>query len=179
MGTPSPPERALLFVGTLYQDEQYLSMAKEKLIDFFGEMIMESPLLEWNYSHYYQDELGWPIKRTFLFFKNIMNPETLADMKLITNDIEHQLSSNGRRTINIDPGYVTLSKVVLASTKNYSHRIYVGKGIYAEVTLVYREGLYKPHLYTYRDYQEKTYIDIFMNARALLKKMMNQNPLTK
>jgi hypothetical protein len=168
MGTPSPPERALLFVGTLYQDEQYLSIAKKKLIDFFGEMIMESPSLEWNYSHYYRDELGWPIKRTFLFFKNIMNPETLADMKLITNDIEHQLSSNGRRTINIDPGYVTLSKVVLASTKNYSHRIYVGKGIYAEVTLVYRDGRYNSHVFTYKDYASNTYTELFAQARRFL-----------
>ncbi|MEW6214617.1 MAG: DUF4416 family protein [Nitrospirota bacterium] len=171
MGKPSPPEHALLFVGTLYQDEKYLSIAKEKLNDSFGEVIMESPSLEWNYSNYYRDELGWPIKRTFIFFKNTINPEILADIKLITNDIEHQLSTKGRRNINIDPGYLTLSKVVLASTKNYAHRIYLGKGIYGEVTLIYREGRYNPHLYTYRDYQDRTYIEIFMNARAVLKKM--------
>lgn len=167
------PEQALLFVGTLYHDEKYLSIAKEKLKSLFGEIIMESPSLEWNYSDYYRDELGWPIKRAFVFFKDTINPGILADVKLITRSIEGELSVKGKRNINIDPGYLTLSKVVLASTKNYAHRIYLGKGIYAEVTLIYRSGIYNPHLYTYRDYQDKAYIDIFMNARAILKKMLN------
>lgn len=168
MGTPSPPERALLFVGILYNDEQYLSLSRERLIDSFGEIILESPILAWDYSDYYTEELGYPIQRLFIFFKNIINPETLADIKLITNDIEYQLSTNGRRNINLDPGYLTLSKVVLASTKNYSHRIYVGKGIYAEVTLVYRDGRYNSHVFTYKDYASNTYTELFAQARRFL-----------
>ena len=86
----------------------------------------------------------------------------------MTIGVEKKLSENGRRRINIDPGYLTPSKVVLASTKNYSHRIYMGKGIYAEATLVFRNGRYGPHLFTYRDYASEAYVDIFCEARKTL-----------
>ncbi len=130
---------------------------------------MESAPHEWDYSDYYKDELGWPLERVFFFFKNEINPEMLADIKLLTNEIERKLSTETKRNINLDPGYLTLSKVVLASTKNYSHRIYMGKGIYAEVTLIYREGRYQPHLFTYRDYASEGYIKLFGEARKFLK----------
>lgn len=169
MGRPAPPERTLLFVGALYNEKAYLSMAKERLKSSFGEVVMESPQYEWNYSDYYMDELGWPINRVFLFFKNKINPESLADVKLLTNGIEEQLSKVGKRNINLDPGYLTLSKVVLASTKNYSHRIYIGKGIYVEVTLLYRDGRYQPHLFTYKDYASDEYAEIFGEARKILR----------
>lgn len=168
MGRPSPPEDALLFVGSLYSRQECYLTAKEKLIACFGEIIMESPTSDWDYSDYYSDELGWPIKRRFIFFKNIINPERIVDIKIATNDIERQLSTEGRRSINIDPGYITPSKVVLASTKNYSHRIYIGKGIYAEVTLIYRDGRYQPHLFTYRDYASDAYREVFAMARRFL-----------
>ena len=106
-----------------------------------------------------------------VFFKTFINPGTLADIKIKTNEIEDFLSSGGKRRINLDPGYLTLSKIVLASTKDYSHRIYLGKGIYAETTLIYKGGIYTPHLFTYRDYQDKKCIELFANARAMLKKM--------
>lgn len=166
---PSPSEPALLFIGALYKEEKYLSLARERLIVSFGEIVMESAPHEWDYSEYYKDELGWPIERVFSFFKNEINPEMLADIKILTNEIEQQLSTEGKRNINLDPGYLTPSKVVLASTKNYSHRIYMGKGIYAEVTLIYREGRYQPHLFTYRDYASDDYIKIFGEARKFLR----------
>jgi len=99
----------------------------------------------------------------------------LAQIKLKTNEIEDALSSKGKRCINLDPGYLTLSKIVLASTKNYAHRIYLGKGVYGEVTLVYvyKDSTYTPHLFTYRDYQDKTCIEMFLNVRAMLKKMLS------
>src|SRR6266498_4956303 len=138
-----PPESSLLFVGTLYRNEAYLNQAKEKLKGFFGEIVMETPPLSWDYSEYYRNELGSPIKRIFLFFKNRTGPEKLAHIKLATNGIEHQLSKEGKRNINLDPGYLTEAKVVLASTKNYSHRIHLSNGIFAEVALLYKEGGYQ------------------------------------
>jgi hypothetical protein len=168
MKKSSPPEPALLFVGTLYHKKEYLIASKEKLTGLFGEIIMESQSLDWDYSDYYKDELGWPIKRAFVFFKNNINPEALADIKLMTNDIEQQLAIGGKRNINLDPGYLTPSKVVLASTKNYSHRLCIGRGIYAEVTLIYKDNRYQPHLFTYRDYASDAYREIFAQARELL-----------
>lgn len=163
-------EPAHLFVGTLYHAEEYFKTAKERLKGLFGEIAMESPALGWKYTEYYHAELGRPITRTFIFFRGETEPQMLPEIKLVTNDIEEQLSSGGKRNINIDPGYMTLSKVVLASTKNYSHRIYLGKGIYAEVALVYRNGRYQPHIFTYPDYASEECREIFAQARKFLMK---------
>lgn len=168
MAKSSPPEPSLLFVGTLYRKEEYYSTAKEKLISVFGGVIIETPPSDWDYSDYYRNELGTPIKRSFVFLNDEIAPERLADIKLLTNEIERQLSTAGKRNINLDPGYLTPSKVVLASTKNYSHRIAIGRGIYAEVTLIYRDGRYLPHLFTYRDYASDPYVEIFAQARNYL-----------
>lgn len=139
--------------------------------ELFGGIAIESPDINYSHSDYYRDELGWPIIRTFIFFSNKMDPLVLPDIKLLTNSIEEELSTCGKRNINIDPGYMTLSKVVLASTKNYSHRIYIGKGIFAEVTLVHVKGGYQPHLFTYRDYAGTTVRNLFGEARKSLKKL--------
>ncbi len=171
MGRVRATEPALLFIGTLYSDSEIFDYSKKILEKHFGDILLVSPSMPWDYSSYYKDELGSPLFRQFIFFKTLIDPGILADVKLNTNAIEDALSS-GKRCINLDPGYLTLSKIVLASTKNYAHRIYIGKGIYAEVTLIFKDGIYNPYLYTYRDYQDKTYIDIFMNARAILKKML-------
>jgi hypothetical protein len=172
MGRVRATEPALLFIGTLYSDTEICDCSKKILEKHFGDILLVSPSMPWDYSSYYKEELGNSLFRQFIFFKTLIDPGILADIKLNTNAIEEALSSGGKRCINLDPGYLTLSKIVLASTKNYAHRIYIGKGIYAEVTLIYKGGTYKPYLYTYRDYQDKTYIDIFMNARAILKKML-------
>jgi hypothetical protein len=172
MGKTKPPETVLLFVSTLYSSVDTFNDSKKPLENYFGDILFISPSLPWDYSSYYKDEIGWPLFRQFIFFKNLIDPGLLPDIKLNTNEIESTLSEDGKRRINLDPGYLTLSKVVLASTKNYAHRLYLGKGIYGEITLIYRDDTYNPHLYTYRDYQDKTHIDIFMNARQMLKKML-------
>lgn len=166
-------EKALLFTGLLFHHELYLDEARKRLTNLFGKTLFESPTLDWDYSEYYREELGWPIKRHFIFFEALINSATLPEIKLLTRDIEDALSEDGRRTINIDPGYLTLSKVVLASTKNYSHRIYMGKGIFAEVTLLFRDKRYQPHLFTYRDYASDFYIDLFMKAREYFKNALH------
>jgi hypothetical protein len=156
----------------LYRSEAYFSEAREKLNVSFGEIALESPAFPWDYSGYYKDELGSPLTRTFIFFRDLINPETLAGIKLFTNDLEHQLSTGQKRNINLDPGYLTPYQVVLASTKNYAHRIYLSKGIYAEVTLIHKDGRYSPHLFTYRDYASDEYIRLFEHARVFLKERM-------
>ena len=171
MGKIKPPEKALLFISTLYPDASIFEYSQKILENNFGDILFISPSLPWDYSSYYKHELGWPLFRQIIFFKDLIDPGLLADIKLKTNEIESELSSEGKRRINLDPGYLSLSQVVLASTKNYAHRIYLGKGIYGEVTLIFQNGTYIPHLFTYKDYQDKTHIDIFMNAREMLRKI--------
>lgn len=139
----------------------------------FGDTLLVSPLSEWDHSLYYKDELGWPLFRQFIFFKNIIDPETLADIKVKTNEMEDAFSVHGKRRINLDPGYLTLAKIVLASTKNYAHRVYLRKGIYGEVTLFFQDGIYRPNIFTYRDYQEKSCVDMFMRARELFSELLH------
>ena len=169
-------ESPLLFTGTLYSNREIFDQARDLLKKEFGEILLVSPPSPWDYSPYYKNELGSPVLRQFIFFKTIIDPGTLADMKIKTIEIEHALSSDGRRKINLDPGYLTLAKIVLASTKNYSHRIYLGKGIYAELTLLYRSrtDTYTPHLFTYTDYQEEQNIDLFLKVRTMLKEMLSE-----
>jgi hypothetical protein len=178
MGRIRHPDPALLFIGTLYCDKSVPHDACTLLEKNFGEIMLTSPSMTWDYSTHYQDEIGYPLLRQFYFFKTLINPARLADIKLKTIAIEDILSVEGRRRINLDPGYLTLSNIVLASTKNYSHRIYLGKGIFGEVTLIYKGKTYHPHMFSYRDYQDESYLKIFMHARSLYKNMLHEEPLS-
>lgn len=137
---------------------------------------MEGPKIRWDFSDYYKKELGNEIFRRFIFFKNLIKQESLPDIKLKTNEIEIRLSTNGKRNINLDPGYLTLSKIILASTKDYSHRIYLRDGIFAEVTLLYnkKEGSFVPNINTYKDYTDYRYINLFNLARYYLRLIKNE-----
>ncbi len=168
MGKPREPEKALLFVGTLYSNAGYYLRAREILTEEFGGIVLESRESPWDYSEYYREEMGWPIFRRFIAFEGIIDPSSIREIKLLTNLLEERLSLDGKRQINLDPGYLTPSKVVLATTKNYAHRVYLGKGIYAEVTLYYRKGAYRAHEFTYRDYGSREYIEFFTDLRHLL-----------
>ncbi|MCL4491806.1 MAG: DUF4416 family protein [Nitrospirae bacterium] len=167
---PRAPAKALLFVGTLFSNEEHLAKARRSLEEHFGEIIMESPALEWDFSDYYREEMGGPIYRRFLFFRELTEQDKIASIKLITNEIEKELSTGDKRNINLDPGYLTLAKLVLATTKDYSHRLYLKDGIYAEVTLMYQKqkGRFIPNINTYRDYADSRYQRIFHIARGLL-----------
>ncbi len=170
------PERALLFVATLFSEDEVYRRAREDLVRTFGEASLESECLPWVHSDYYRDELGWPIKRRFLGFSEGFSTESIREAKLLTMELEKRFSVEGRRRINLDPGYVTEAKVVLATTKNYPHRIYLGSGIYAEVTLHYRRGAYRPHEFTYRDYGTPEYLGIFHEMRNILRESIPLPP---
>lgn len=168
MGTPRPPQKVMLFCALLYNDEEIFWKTLKVLEDRFGVIAFYSPPLKWEFSNYYQKELGDNLKRRYVFFENLIEPDLLADIKLNTNSIEQYFSQNGNRTINIDPGYITSAKIVLASTKDYSHRIYLKDGIYAEITLIYQKGSFQPHINTYRDYCSKEHQFYFQIGRTLI-----------
>ncbi|MFC1658313.1 DUF4416 family protein [Candidatus Omnitrophota bacterium] len=158
---------AKLFVGCIYSSEEAFLKARRILEKRFGAPDFESQTLPFNYTKYYQKEFGENLKRRFLSFKRQVRTEDLAQIKLLTNKIERKISRVGRRLVNIDPGILELSKVVLATTKDYSHRIYLGKGIYAEVTLFYRDKSFHAWNWAYPDYRTPEYIGIFNRIRDL------------
>lgn len=169
MGVPHLFEEPILFIGTLFSEKNIFEAVFPALQNKFGNVLFQSDIQPWNYSAHYTRELGTPLYRNFIFFDGVIDPSTLADIKLLTNDLEAIYSRDGRRKINLDPGYITLAKVVLASTKNYSHRIYLGKGIYAELALLYKNHQFITMPYTYNDYKDPYYLNMFMNVRKLLK----------
>lgn len=168
--TPKAPAKALLFTSALFSNEEYLAKARRSLEERVGEIIMESPTSAWAYSVYYEKEMGSPLYRRFLFFRELIEQDGISAVKLATNTIENELSTGKNRNINLDPGYITPAKLVLATTKDYSHRLYLKDGIYAEVTLMYqkRTGRFVPNTNTYRDYADPGNQRIFHIARALL-----------
>lgn len=176
MGKVRKPLAVKLFFGMLSPEVALFEICKEQASKRYGPIDYQTPLLPWDKTDYYRDEMGSPIFRTFFFFERLIEPGELATIKVMTNEMEDhfKLSDNAgiRRRINIDPGYVTEAKVVLATTKDFSHRIYIGSGIYAEVTLRYslQERSFMSCDYTYPDYRTKTYLNVFNEARELLRK---------
>jgi hypothetical protein len=123
----------------------------------------------WTFSTYYEDEFGPGLQRQFLFFEKRIPPDRLTDVKIETNGLERIFAedNHGRlcRTVNLDPGYLNLRKVVLATTKDRPHRIYLRDGIFAEVTLAYQNGSFTPFGYTYPDFRQPETIALFNAVR--------------
>lgn len=140
------------------------------MTEAFGPVLVESPAYPWAHSHYYEQELGTPITRRFLFFERMIPQDGLREIKLQAMRIEQELANADRRTVNIDPGYVTTAKVVLASTKDYAHRIYIGGGIFAEVTLYYMHNAYHGCAFAYQDYLAPEVTALFLEVREGLRR---------
>ena len=160
-----PPVK--LFMGFIFADESYVFKANQILIKRFGAIDLESETLDFVYTDYYKKEMGEGLKRRFISFKKLIPPDILPEIKIFTNRLENRLSTQQRRNINIDPGYLDMAKVILASTKDYSHRIYIKRGIFAEVTLFYQNKEFQPWPWTYPDYKTKDYREIFNKIRQL------------
>jgi hypothetical protein len=169
MSEAKSSEPVKLFCGLLAGKVQWLGRARELLEAEFGPVDLASEVWPFDFTDYYEREMGRDLKRQFLSFVRTMPPEDLAGIKLLTNELEKRLSrefSDGpERPVNIDPGYLNGKKVILATTKNYSHRIYLRDGIYAEVTLHWGGKEYEPWPWTYPDYRSEAYRKFFARVR--------------
>lgn len=156
-----------LIIGFIFKEENILNEAKAILVRRFGKIDFESQTLPFVHTDYYEKEFGEDLKRKFISFTKLVLPCDLPKIKIITNKIETKLSSGSSRLINIDPGYLDLAKLILASTKDYKHRIYLNRGIYAEVTLFYQDKTFQSWQWTYPDYKTPEYIAIFNRIRQI------------
>jgi hypothetical protein len=157
--------RVKLIIGLIYRDSQQYLAIKPFLLRAFGPIDFESSEVPFNYTDYYKQEFGSGLTRRFISFSRLISPATLAEIKVRTIKLEHKRSAQGKRTVNIDPGYIDMAKLVLASTKDFCHRIYLDRGIFAEITLVYKKNSFTYWDWTYPDYRTKEYIDIFNHIR--------------
>jgi hypothetical protein len=168
MGTITKPGPVKLVIGLLGRDVEAISTAKSLLIKKFGIMETELPPLPFSWTNYYADELGQAPLRAFLTFEKLINREQIASIKTFTNRIEIKLSQNGARTANIDPGYMTLGQFFLVSTKDQRQRVYLNNGIFAEVSLFFKDGKWHSFPWTYRDYRSDKYLRFFLEVRSKL-----------
>ena len=138
----------------------------------FGPLDFESDFLPFNKISYYDKEMGLNLMRKFYSFKKLIRTDKIADIKIYTNKLEEKFSVQNKRKVNIDPGYLTLGKLILATTKNQQQRIYLREGIYAEVSLRYKDKGYIPWEWTYPDYATDEYREIFNKIRKNYKKQI-------
>lgn len=176
MGKINSAEKVKLFCGILSTDAEIDKKALSELEKKLGGIDLKSEIVNFKFSDYYNPEMGDNINRYWLSFEKLIFADEIADIKIFTNNIEDSFAKDGKRLINIDPGYLTQANVILATTKNFSHRIYLQKGIYAEVTTIYnkKEGFIKLP-WSYPDYMSDTAKDFLLKAR---KKFLEQLKLS-
>ena len=169
MGTPKPPVYVKLFCGIIASDVSLLEQTVDNLCKKYGEIDVRSQLWKFDVTDYYEAEMGKNLWKAFVAFMRLCDPVILSSVKVETNQIEYEMGvlSEGQlfRRVNLDPGYLDASKIVLATTKNYSHRIYLRDGIYAEVTMIFHKGKYRPLEWTYPDFRSGRYDDFFLECR--------------
>lgn len=175
MGSIHEPQPVKLIVSLLTGDPGWLAEAKARLVSLFGPIDWESRLLPFEHTEYYTAEFGPGLQRQIVSFDRLIAPGDLAAIKRQTNEVEQSLASGGKRRVNIDPGYVALGKIVLASTKDHGHRLYLGQGIYGEVTLTYQRGHFRPWPWTYPDYASEEYRALFEQIRDRYKAQLRRH----
>lgn len=156
MSLPQPPKPAKLVIGLFTRKPELMAAVAADLMESFGSIDMISPLFPFDFTTYYEKEMGSPLFRRIFVFKSLIQQDDLADIKLKTNAIETLYSADGMRQVNIDPGYLLMERLVLATGKNFAHRIYIGKCIYADLTLIYQKNGYQPLPWTYPDYAHES-----------------------
>jgi hypothetical protein len=185
------PRPVKLIIGVLAANEVALAAAVKAVSGKFGKIDLTSEVWPFTQTDYYRDETGPNILRQFVSIEKLIDPGKLAKIKHISNKIEQKLASSKTprqawglnvggvsrcagtalrlpRPVNLDPGFIEPSKLVLATTKNYSHRIYIGHKMFAEVTLVYEKGAWRDFDWTYPDYRQPGYQDFFTKVRNRL-----------
>jgi Domain of unknown function (DUF4416) len=166
MGKPKEPEPVKLFMSVMAMEDDIFQQGVKDLRSAFGEADRISERLPFDLTDYYTLEMGKPLFRHFVTFERLIPIPILPDIKQATNRLEEKYAAlDGKRRINIDPGYMCLEHVILATTKGYTHRPYLRDGIYADLTLIYRQKSFQPLEWTYPDYCQEKVIALFNQFR--------------
>jgi len=177
MGTIRKPQEVKLFTGIIAVSEELVDKVFEELVEIFARIDVRSPIVAFDFTDYYSAEMGGKLLRLWAGFERPIDPSELAAIKITTNGLEEKYSVSGGRRINIDPGYITPAKVVLASTKDFSHRLYLSAGIYGEVTLMYKHKNFVPLEWTYPDYKSEAALKFLAELRLSHMERANNGPL--
>jgi hypothetical protein len=169
MAPPRLPEPVLLVVAAFSRHPEALAWGRERLEDAFGAVALASPLYAFHQTAYYEATMGTGLRKQLLAFHDLVPADALAGLKRRSNALEQELADGGAhpepRPLNLDPGVLTLSKFYLASTKDRAHRVYLRDGVFAELTLRFRDGTFEPWPWTYDDYRLPAVLAFLTEAR--------------
>jgi len=177
MGQISYPMPSKLIFSIISNKESLFLESKDFLERTFGKIDLESDYQPFDFTDYYKNEMGVFLKQKIISFEKLIQPNSLSKIKNISNKMELQIIQGGgvdnsiltNRKVNLDPGYITLSKFILASTKDGSARIYMDRGIFAEITLTFTKKSFKPLEWTYQNYQTELFINFLNSVREKYK----------
>ena len=172
---PKRPEPVKLIIGLLAADRESLEMGLSRIALRFGDPDALMDAVPFTHTRYYEEELGAAPLRSFASFAGLIPRTDLPDIKHWTGELESALAVDGKRRVNLDPGYLTPGQFFLASTKDQRQRVYVRDGIYVEPTLYYRDGAFHPFAWTYPDYRSGAYFGFLEKARAILLRQLRED----
>jgi hypothetical protein len=170
MGSAGQPLKTKLFLAIMFQPHVAIQEVLDALQKKFGPVECSYGPIAFSFTEYYREEMGERLLKMYLSFSTPIEREALAGIKVFTNGLERDRMVNGRRTINLDPGYLAQDKLVLATTKDFYQRLYLGQGIYGEVTLHFRKGRFRHFSWTYPDYNDPPFLKFLTKVRAILVK---------
>ena len=178
MGEIQHPRPVLLLLAAFSRHAEALAWARQRSLQQWGDMASESVPFSFEDTSYYEKTMGADLSKIFFTFADLIDPEQIVEIKRLTNawEAEYQALAGHaeERPLNLDPGYITEAKLVLATTKDRDHRIYLRDGIYAEGTLHYYNGAWRKRPWTYPDYQRADYHDFFDKCRIELRTRLRQ-----
>lgn len=157
-----------LICGIISSRETFFKKAEEKLIGLYGSVDLKSPFFDFDLTDYYEKQMGKNLRRLFLSFASLYQPESLSEIKLQTNSLEEEIRKEMRensRIVNLDPGYITSSALIMATAKNFAHRIPLQKGIYAHLEFLFSKRAIKILDWTYPDFKKEDYQRFFLEVR--------------
>ena len=159
------PKSVKLFTSLIYGEGADLNECIESMRELLGEIDYTSCDMPFDYTKYYEEEMGRGLRRVIITFRDLIRREELAGIKIFTNKLEKVFSYQDKRTINIDPGYIAQEHLILATGKGYAHRPYIGKGVYADLTLIFTKDEFRTLEWTYPDYGSEDMRELFRKLR--------------
>ena len=166
MSHPSPPTPVKLLVSLITGDTHLITGVAVALSQAYGKIDYMSACIPFTATTYYAAEMGEGLVRRLITFEDLLDPERLPEVKRYTDKLEaHYTDSAGNRRVNLDPGYITLYQLILATNKRFAHRLYLRNSVYADLTLIYKKKSFQPLAWTFPDYGSARMIGIMNRLR--------------
>jgi hypothetical protein len=157
------------FIGVLTSNPAIISETRQLIESVHGPIDLVSDLFSFSVTDYYDAEMGSNLLRAFLCLETLIDPGNLVRLKYFCTEIEERFKQNGRRIINLDPGYMDYHKIVLASFKYGGFKIYLSEGVYGDMTLYYSKGRFFPFDWGFPDFRQGLYDRFLLRVRQLYK----------